>query len=127
LRTGEVVSHSGVDRETLRFYENKGLITKPAKDNSGYRNYPEGILERLDFIGKAKEAGFSLKEVSRLLDLKENGAPCKHGKSIALEKLDDIEKKIESLKAMKKIMEQFVETCDSSKKEMCHLSFQELN
>lgn len=64
----QVAKMAGVNIETLRYYENKGLI-KPERSENGYRFYPESILDRLKFIKRAKEAGFTLEEIRKTFEL----------------------------------------------------------
>lgn len=70
MKTKEVLEISGIDRETLRFYENKGLLPKMKRTDGGYRIFPEEIINRLRFIKTAKVAGFTLKEIKELVELK---------------------------------------------------------
>jgi MerR family transcriptional regulator, copper efflux regulator len=64
----QIARQAGVNIETLRYYERKGLIT-PTRTGNGYRRYQEGALDRLKFIGRAKEAGFTLEEIRQTLEL----------------------------------------------------------
>ena len=61
---------AGVGVETVRFYERKGLLTMPARRNSGYRAYGDEAVRRLRFVRRAKALGFTLKEIRELLDLR---------------------------------------------------------
>jgi len=70
LTIGQVAKHSGIGLETVRFYERKGLIEEPPRTDSGYRQYPKDVVGRIRFIKRAKELGFSLKEISELLSLR---------------------------------------------------------
>src|SRR5271170_4068233 len=63
LLIGKVARRAGVGVETIRFYERQGLLTAPIRKDSGYRLYPEHVLGRIRFIKRAKELGFSLKEI----------------------------------------------------------------
>jgi DNA-binding transcriptional MerR regulator len=69
LRTGDICKESGIDRETLRFYETRGLVPEPRRSSNGYREYPPDTLVRLAFIRQGKAAGFSLAEIGQMLDL----------------------------------------------------------
>lgn len=69
LRIGELARRAGLSVETLRYYERRGLIPPPARLASGYRSYPESTLQRLQFIRRCKQLGFSLDEVAQLLQL----------------------------------------------------------
>ena len=73
MQTKDIMKLTGLDRETLRFYEKKGIITIPNRTASGYRKYNDEVVERINFTLMAKEAGFTLGEIKELLDLKESG------------------------------------------------------
>ncbi len=114
LTIGQVAKAAGVGVETIRFYEREGLINEPARRPSGYRQYPQDAVRRIQFIKNAKALGFSLKEISELLELKldpEEG--CADVGERALSKITDIEEKIHSLKRMKAALHRMVERCES--------------
>src|SRR5271168_545844 len=67
MTIGRVANAAGVSIDTIRFYERRGLLAKPGRSFSGYRNYSDEVLDRLRFIGDAKRLGFSLKEIKELL------------------------------------------------------------
>ena len=69
LTIGKLARKSGVNVETIRFYERKGLINQPEKPPEGYRRYPAEAGVRVRFIRNAKELGFSLREIKELLTL----------------------------------------------------------
>lgn len=69
MTTGQLTKATGLNRETLRFYEKNGLIPPPQRNESGYRVYPEDILKRVEFIARSKEAGFTLAEIAATLAL----------------------------------------------------------
>lgn len=64
---GQVAELTGISIETLRFYENKGLIPAPQRTDAGYRIYTDDVLPRIAFILRAKHAGFRLEEIRQLL------------------------------------------------------------
>ncbi len=70
LSIGQVARRAGVGVETVRFYEREGLLEEPPRRASGYRQYSEQVVKRLHFIKRAKQLGFSLKEISELLLLR---------------------------------------------------------
>jgi MerR family copper efflux transcriptional regulator len=77
LTIGIVAAQAGVGVETIRFYERKGLISRPARRVRGFRSYSPETVERVTFIRKAKALGFSLHEVQDLLSIRDqDGAPC---------------------------------------------------
>ena len=70
MSIGKVANRVAVGVETLRFYEREGLLEKPPRLKSGYRAYPAATVNRVLFIKRAKELGFSLKEIKELLALR---------------------------------------------------------
>ena len=67
MRIGEVAAQAGVNVQTIRFYERRGLLKKPRRLQSGYRDYPEGIVKVVRFIKRTQKHGFTLQEIERLL------------------------------------------------------------
>ena len=70
LTIGQVARRAGVGIETVRFYERRGLTKDPPRTDAGYRQYPADVVLRLRFVKRAKELGFSLKEIAELLSLR---------------------------------------------------------
>ena len=71
-KIGQVAKAAGIGIDAIRFYEREGLIEKPPRRSSGYRAYSPDVVQRLRFIKRAKELGFSLREISELLSLEGN-------------------------------------------------------
>ena len=67
LTIGGVATAGGVNVETIRYYQRRGLLEEPAKPVGGYRNYPTEVVKRVRFIKRAQALGFSLKDVAELL------------------------------------------------------------
>jgi MerR family copper efflux transcriptional regulator len=112
LTIGEVASRAGIGVETIRFYERRGLLSEPARNPSGYRQYQEEDIARLFFIKRAKGLGFTLKEVKELLSLRlDPVAACAEVQRRAEAKIGDIEAKLKSLERMKKALVKLVATC----------------
>ena len=114
LTRGQVAAFSGFDRETVRFYEQRGLLADPPRSAAGYRQYSEEDVSRLYFIKRAKELGFSLKEVADLLSLQ--GRPDVSRAEVrrqAEAKLADIEEKIRDLTRMKAALLQLSRACNA--------------
>ena len=74
LTRGQLAQRVGVNFETLRFYEKEGLLSPASRTPSGYRQFAESALDRLEFVRRAKSLGFSLAEIRELLVLKEGNA-----------------------------------------------------
>ncbi len=104
MTIGQVAQRSGTGIETVRFYERVGLI-QPLRSPSGYRQYQPEAIQRLRFIKRSKELGFSLKEIRELLALKNDPATtCGDVKGQAEAKIADINQRIESLQRMKQAL-----------------------
>lgn len=115
LHTGELARLAGVNVETLRFYEREGLIAKPPQRPSGYREYPPEAVDLVLFIQRAKQLGFSLKEVKELLTLREvPRATCGDVVVIAERKVADIDAKISDLRAMRAALTKLLKECPGS-------------
>lgn len=113
--SGQLAKRSGVGIEALRFYEREGLIPKPARTSSGYRQYPPDTVERVRFIRRAQLLGFQLKDVKELLSLRETPASGRQEvREKAVAKLGDIETKIQDLEAMRVELNRLVAACDGS-------------
>ena len=112
LTIGQVARRSGIGTETVRFYEREGLIEEPPRNGSGYRQYPEQAIARIEFTQRAKELGFSLKEIKELLSLSiAPGTTCKDIKNRAQAKITDIEEKLRTLQCMKKALTKVTAAC----------------
>ena len=100
----------GVNLETVRYYEREGLIPKPPRTRAGYRVFPQDSVRRLRFIKRAQELGFSLTEIQELLSLRRTDRP--KAKARAQAKIADIDHKIQTLLAMKIILDSLIDRCD---------------
>lgn len=112
LRTGSLAAKAGVNIETIRYYERRGLILQPERTASGYRIFDEEDLKRLRFIKEAQALGFSLKDIRELLDLRL--APrrsCKEVCERAATTLANVRQKIATLRAMEKVLARFARGC----------------
>lgn len=108
-----VAKKAGVGPETLRFYEQKGLLGQPARNDSGYRIYRHEDLARLEFIRRAQELGFSLQDIKQLLDLTGSiSTPRKKVRDFAETRLEVIRRKIRHLQAMECTLAGLVQQCD---------------
>lgn len=113
---GKLARTSGVGVETVRFYERKGLITRPPA-REGYRTYAGEDARRIRFIKRAQELGFTLKQIKGLLEL--NAAPrstCADVKRHTDAKLEEVEQKIRDLRKMKRSLKTLSNACGESRK-----------
>ncbi|RUL88019.1 MerR family transcriptional regulator [Tautonia sociabilis] len=113
MRSGEVARRSGVNVETLRFYEREGLLPEPPRRESGYRKYPPETVELIRFIKRAQELGFSLREVQELLSVR-NAPRAKSGpvRRLLAAKVVEIERKIQDLQVLKQVLDELLGRCD---------------
>lgn len=112
LSIGQVARRAAVGVETVRFYEREGLLERPLRKASGYRQFGEDVVARLRFIRRAKELGFTLKEIKELLALRvDDAAPCGDVKRRAEAKAADIEARIGTLRRMKKVLVNLAASC----------------
>lgn len=111
LTIGKLAATAGVNIETVRYYERKGLIKQPTK-GIGFRQYPIDDAIKIKFIKKTQDLGFTLKEAKELLELKINKkAKCSSVKKKTDLKIDEIETKIADLKKIKRTLEEFSSLC----------------
>lgn len=114
FRIGQVAKRAGVTVETIRFYESEALIPAAPRTESGYRQYSPETIRRVRFIQRAKELGFSLKDIRALLTLRgESGSTCADVKAQALQKMADVEEKIIDLTRISRALTDLVEQCDA--------------
>lgn len=99
LRIGEVARSAGLSVETLRFYERRGLLGRPARTSANYRVYPPETIECLAFIRRAQAIGFSLDEIQQILAERAEGrTPCRAVREMARRKLDDLDARLRELR-----------------------------
>jgi MerR family copper efflux transcriptional regulator len=107
-----VARRAGVGVETVRFYEREGLLEEPPRRASGYRQYSEQVVTRLRFIKRAQRLGFSLKEISELLQLRVDAqTSCEEVKLRTETKLAEVERKLVELQRMRHALLQVHSLC----------------
>lgn len=109
---GQLARQAGVGVETIRFYERQGLLARPERRPSGYRQYSADVVRRVRFIRHAKDLGFTLKEIQELLELRvDPGSTCADVRRHARAKVADIERRIDAMKRMKGALERLARRC----------------
>lgn len=109
---GEVSRRSGVNIETIRYYERVRLLPPPLRTEGGHRLYPDDCLKRLIFIRRSRELGFTLDKIRNLLSLIEGGYRCGEVKNTALTHLKDIRQKIADLRRMERTLAETATRCE---------------
>lgn len=102
MRIGQLAAQAGVTVQAIRFYERRGLLKKTARLASGYRSYSADAIQRIRFIKRSKELGYTLAEIGSLLELSQK-RPHNTAKARAIvkTKIRDIEDKIRNLQRMR--------------------------
>lgn len=112
MTIGRLAEQAGVNVETIRYYQRRGLLAEPARPANGQRRYPPLLAKRVRFIKRAQVLGFTLDEIVGLLDLDEAGA-CSETRELAARKLQLIEGKLADLSAMRKALSTLMRACDT--------------
>jgi len=112
LTIGTLANYAGVNVETVRYYQRKGLVDTPPKPLQGFRHYSKKTVERIKFIKRAQRLGFSLKEIADLLEL--GTGNCQDVKIQAEKKRDLINNQILDLELLRNTLTQLITECGSS-------------
>jgi len=112
LPIGRLAANAGVNVETIRYYQRRGLLSEPDKPLNGHRRYPAESVKRVHFIKRAQVLGFTLDEIAGLLQLDLTHA-CAETRDLAARKLQIIEQKLADLTAMRKALAKLTRQCDS--------------
>jgi MerR family mercuric resistance operon transcriptional regulator len=122
LTIGQVSRHAGIGIETVRFYERQGLIREPERKASGYRLYSADVIDRLRFIKRTRELGFSLAEIEELLSLRADPSiSCEEVRRRASEKIAEVEAKIADLERIRGALLAVTAACDDRTASECPL------
>lgn len=111
MRIGEVAARAGVNIQTLRYYERRGLLPEPERGGSGYRTYDPETVRLVRFIKRAQELGFTLREIGELIELRRS----RRGVEVrtrAEAKIEDIERRVRQLGAMRDALGELVKACE---------------
>jgi MerR family mercuric resistance operon transcriptional regulator len=117
---GALARASGVNVETIRFYEKAGVMPAPPRSASGYRLYGEEHLKRLTFVRRGRELGFSLDEVRELLGLVDrSGYTCAQVRGLMLAHVEAIGRKIADLRRLRQVMADVAAECTGEEAPQC--------
>ena len=110
LTIGKLARAAGVNLETIRYYQRRGLVVEPPKVHGGYRHYPAESIDRVRFIKRAQQLGFTLEEVGDLLLL--GDGHCKETQALATKKLALIEIRLADLENMRVTLKDLISQCE---------------
>ncbi|WP_368298821.1 MerR family transcriptional regulator [Cytobacillus firmus] len=115
LTISQVAKEANVNIETIRYYERRGLISKPPRNKSGYRKFPDGVVKDIQFIKRTQDLGFTLDEIKNLLNASNSeDFRSEEIHDFATSKIKEIETKIRNLHQMKALLEDLAEKCPGS-------------
>ena len=113
MRIGAAAEQAGVNVQTLRYYERRGLLPRQPRRTSGYREFPDEAVRVVRFVKRAQDLGFTLDEIEELLKLR-NDKRRDRGRirTIAGKRVREIERKIAALQAMKQALSHLIHCCE---------------
>ncbi|MGV3548647.1 MerR family transcriptional regulator [Rhizobium sp.] len=112
LTIGRLASATGTNIETIRYYERSGILPRPSRTDGNYRSYDPEHLNRLSFIRRARDLGFSIDQIKTLLTLSDDRTQsCAAVDDIAKVHREEVERKIKDLQALKTELDRIVDTC----------------
>jgi MerR family copper efflux transcriptional regulator len=120
MNIGQAAQASGVSAKAIRYYETAGLIAPAGRSEGGYRVYGEADIRILGFIRRARDLGFSIERIRRLLDLwHDKGRASAAVKRLALDHVGEIEAKIAALVAVRDAVQELADACDGDHRPDC--------
>ena len=120
MNIGQASKVSGVSQRMIRHYEGIGLIPKAARRDSGYRDYDDRDVHTLKFIARARDLGFPIEEIGKLLALwQDRGRASADVKGLALARVEELKKKERQLQEMRHTLEDLARTCDGNDRPDC--------
>ena len=120
LTIGSLGKKTGTKVQTVRYYEQIGLMPEPGRTEGGQRRYGEAEVDRLSFIRHARQLGFSLEAIRELLDLSDNpDRSCHEADSIARRQLKQVELRMDRLKALRTELKRMIQECSGGNTADC--------
>jgi Cu(I)-responsive transcriptional regulator len=122
LTIGKLASSTGVNVETIRYYERAGLISPPARTEGNYRSYGSDDVARLRFVRRTRDLGFSLEQIRALLSIAgQRDSSCGTVDAIATEHLTEVDRKIADLTALRRELADAVTSCKGGTVAECRI------
>ena len=113
---GAASAMSGVNIETIRYYEREGIVPRPARTPAGRRVYGDGEIARLRFVRRCRDLGFPIPDIRTLLDLSAGSdAPCAEVKALGERHLQGVRRKLDELSGLERALSELVERCDAGR------------
>jgi Cu(I)-responsive transcriptional regulator len=120
MQIGEAARRAGLTVKTVRYYANIGMVTPRQNMVTGYRDYAEGDVAKLQFVGKARKFDFSVEECRELLGLYEDrNRPSREVKAMTLKKIDEIDRRLAELQSLKDELSGLASACDGDNRPDC--------
>ena len=120
MKIGQASTESGVSQRMIRHYESIGLIGKAARRDSGYRDYDERDVHTLRFIRRARDLGFPIEEIGKLLALwQDRSRASSDVKALALARAGELKRKEVEIQSMRRSLEQLARTCHGDGRPDC--------
>lgn len=128
MRIGEVAERAGVTDKTIRYYEQIGVLASPSRTASGYRDYDDSVLDRLQFVRAAQAVGLTLGEIREVIALRDHGTvPCEHVVDVIRRRASQIDQRIAELQQIRTELERLdrraetLDPRDCPPDKVCHL------
>jgi MerR family copper efflux transcriptional regulator len=120
MNIGQAASQSGLSAKMIRYYESIGLLPVAGRTESGYRHYAAKDLDRLTFIKRARDLGFSLEEVGKLLALwQDRQRASAEVKALAISHIEELERKISEMTSLRDTLAELAEHCHGDERPEC--------
>ncbi len=120
MSRGTLATQTGVNSETIRYYEKIGLMPDPIRSTAGHRVYDASHARRLSFVRRSRELGFTLREIRELLELVDGGDyTCAEVRDRTLVHLGDVSNKIRDLQKMQRTLKSMASKCDGGSVPEC--------
>ncbi len=110
MTIGRLAKAAGVNVETVRYYQRRGLLREPSKPAGGQRRYSPAVLQQIGFIRRAQQLGFSLEEVKALMELA-GARDSRDARAIAEQKYESLGARITQLNGMRRQLKRLIEAC----------------
>ena len=120
MNIGQAAKASGITAKMIRHYESVGLLPPATRSDTGYRQYGEREVHVLRFIRRARDLGFSIKDISGLLSLwHDRQRPSRQVKALAQAHMQQLQRKIDELQSMRQPLEKLVQCCQGDERPDC--------